>query len=67
MISKVLNASTRGEKLQITVAPDAIADYNKDIQERLKLTTFANPACHSWYKGADGTVTNNWCGTVVDY
>lgn len=67
MISTLLAPSTSDERLHITVKPTSVAEYNTIAQERLKLTSFANPACHSWYKAADGTVTNNWYGTVVEY
>lgn len=41
--------------------------YNKELQDRLRKTTFANPACASWYKTESGQVTNNWPGTAGEY
>jgi cation diffusion facilitator CzcD-associated flavoprotein CzcO len=47
--------------------PDRVKEYNAEIQARLQKSTFSNSSCRSWYKNAEGTVTNNWCGTATEY
>ena len=29
--------------------------------------TWADPGCHSWYKRADGRITQNWSSHTRDY
>ncbi len=52
-----------------TVEPkaSAMATYQVEIRDRLKKTVFSSDKCNSWYKNADGIVTNNWPGTVREY
>lgn len=50
----------------IDVRADVMRDYNTQLQEELKGSSFAG-SCNSWYKTADGRVTNNWSGSVEDY
>ncbi|GAE00243.1 monooxygenase [Paecilomyces variotii No. 5] len=67
LISAVLMARSRGEHLTILPKAETVETYNEEIQDRLTRTTFADPRCSSWYKTSDGHITNNWCGTVVEY
>jgi cation diffusion facilitator CzcD-associated flavoprotein CzcO len=67
LISPVIRSRASGGDLTVLPLPERINSYNDEIQERLGKSTFANPDCDSWYKNADGLVTNNWCGTVVEY
>lgn len=53
--------------MAITPRREVVQSFNRDIQERLANSTFADPACNSWYKTAEGRITNNWPGTVVEY
>ncbi len=41
--------------------------FNRDLQEKLAKTTWADPACHSWYKTAAGRNTQNWSSHTRDY
>lgn len=67
LISAVLKVRLRGEHLMILPKAETVEAYNKEIQDRLATTTFSVPRCTSWYKTSDGHISNNWCGTVVEY
>jgi cation diffusion facilitator CzcD-associated flavoprotein CzcO len=67
LIAKVIQAKQRDLSLALSPKPDVVEKYNEWIQDRLQKSTFADPSCRSWYKTAEGQVTNNWCGTVVEY
>ncbi|MDP8981191.1 MAG: NAD(P)/FAD-dependent oxidoreductase [Acidobacteriota bacterium] len=41
--------------------------FNRDLQEKLAKTTWADPACNSWYKTAAGRNTQNWSSHTRDY
>lgn len=45
----------------------AVRQYNDDLQDTLRQTSFASPTCTSWYKATNGKVTNNWPGTAMSY
>ena len=51
-----------------TIAPKpAVLDaYNAELQRDLAGTAWAATS-NSWYKTADGTITNNWSGTTFRY
>ncbi|KAB8801883.1 hypothetical protein FH972_026705 [Carpinus fangiana] len=51
------------------VPKQAVVDaYNAQLQQDLATSSFADPACNSWYKDPrSGLITNNWSGTVIDY
>lgn len=53
-----------GRKLDIRT--DALAGFNKDLQDALRGTSWAGN-CRSWYKNADNLITNNWSGSVEAY
>ncbi|EEQ87527.2 monooxygenase [Blastomyces dermatitidis ER-3] len=67
MINAVLKARQVGESLTILPDPKRVDAFNDELQSTLETTSFAHPSCRSWYKRADGKVTNNWSGTVVQY
>ncbi|EGC46564.1 monooxygenase [Histoplasma capsulatum var. duboisii H88] len=67
MISAVLQARQVGESLKILPDPRRMDSFNDELQSVLGTTSFAHPNCRSWYKRADGRVTNNWSGAVVQY
>lgn len=50
----------------IDVRPDALAAFNVQLQQELSGSSWAG-SCMSWYKTADGRITNNWSGSVEDY
>ena len=41
--------------------------YNAEIQRDLARTVWADAACSSWYKTADGRITQNWSSHTRDY
>ena len=67
LISPIIKSRANGGNLTVLPLLSRINSYNNEIQERLRESTFADPSCDSWYKNSDGLVTNNWCGTVVEY
>jgi hypothetical protein len=50
----------------IEIRPDALDAYYGRITRSLEGTAWAATG-KSWYKTADGTITNNWPGTTVRY
>lgn len=67
MIAEVLKARTRGKSLAITPRKDVVKAHNEWMQSVLNESSFADSRCSSWYKTKEGKITNNWCGTVVEY
>ena len=67
LISAVLDARNRGERVGLMPKADKTEEFNEKIQDILKESSFADPKCASWYKNAEGRITNNWSGTVVEY
>jgi hypothetical protein len=41
--------------------------FNREAQEALAKTTWADPGCISWYKNAAGRITQNWSSHTRDY
>jgi cation diffusion facilitator CzcD-associated flavoprotein CzcO len=41
--------------------------FNRDLQAALGKTTWADPHCRSWYKNAQGHITQNWSSHTRDY
>jgi hypothetical protein len=67
LVSAVLDARTRGERIGLMPKKDRTDAFNEVMQEVLMNSSFADPKCGSWYKNKNGKITNNWSGTVVDY
>ena len=67
LISEVVKARKHKQSLALIPKPDKVESYNRDIQEKLKNTSFGDPNCSSWWKNADGVIPNNWHLTAVDY
>lgn len=44
----------------LTPLKKAQDEFNEKIQQQLEKTVWADPACNSWYKNADGFITQNW-------
>ncbi len=51
----------------MTVRRDAQARFNAELQKGLARTVWADPGCSSWYKNADGRITQNWHSHTRDY
>ena len=56
-IARLLNEDLR----TLEVRPEAQARFDRQVQDRLAGTVWAGD-CASWYKTADGRITNNWSG-----
>lgn len=41
--------------------------FNAQLQADLDKTVWADPACNSWYKNAEGKITQNWSHNTADY
>lgn len=41
--------------------------FNRELQQTLAGTTWADPGCNSWYKTAEGHITQNWSSHTRDY
>ncbi|KAL4931832.1 flavin-containing monooxygenase [Aspergillus undulatus] len=67
LIDPIVRAKENGESVAVQPRTDVVHEFNRDIQERLAKSNFADPSCQSWYKRSDGRITNNWPGTVVEY
>lgn len=67
LVHKVASFRGKGQTLTITPRARQVKEYNEDLQKQLSITSFADDKCQSWYKTADGTVTNNWGRNVVNY
>ena len=50
----------------IDLRRDVLDAYNRQVQRELAGTVWA-ATDRSWYKTADGTITNNWSGTTFRY
>ncbi len=51
----------------IEVTAEAQTRFNDELQAQLARTTWADPGCNSWYKTADGRITQNWGSHTRDY
>ena len=67
MVSAVHRALRKGYQLAITPKPQAVKRAYDRLQEKLRMTVFADPSCTSWYKNGDNVVTNSWPGTAAQY
>ncbi len=48
------------------LSPGVQRAYNERVQRTLAGRVWAD-VDHSWYKNAAGKITNNWCGTTLEY
>jgi cation diffusion facilitator CzcD-associated flavoprotein CzcO len=50
----------------IEVRPEAMEEFDANVQQRLRDTVWAG-GCTSWYKSDDGRIVNNWIGSATRY
>ena len=67
IISAVLDARQRGARIAIMPKAERTREYNDRVQAELQKSSFADPACTSWYKSKEGKITQNWSGTVIEF
>ena len=63
---RALQAAKAHGVAALDVKPAVMAEFNRQLQKDLQGTSWAG-SCTSWYKHADGRISNNWSGNVVDY
>jgi cation diffusion facilitator CzcD-associated flavoprotein CzcO len=66
-VIKCLEAMRARNLASIEITQVAQDRFNRDLQARLAKTTWADPNCSSWYKTADGHITQNWAGHTREY
>ena len=54
-------------QLCLEVTEDAVADYNADIQRRMKRTVWTTGGCASWYLDSHGNNTTLWPRTTFAF
>ena len=64
---KALQAMAERSLAAIEVKKTVQDRFNRDLQAALAKTTWADPHCRSWYKNADGRITQNWSSHTRDY
>jgi hypothetical protein len=67
LIGEVLNAKRQGSPITLLPKPARVGAFNEELQSELQSSVFNDPNCHSWYKNAEGRITNNWSRNVVEY
>ncbi len=64
---RALSEMRAKKQAAIEVTRAAQERFNKKLQADLQHTTWADPGCMSWYKTADGRITQNWSSHTRDY
>ena len=65
-VAKRVAGLISGRVKVLDVTPEAEAEFNRKLQKKLAKTVWAGD-CPSWYKTADGVVTNNWAGLATSF
>ncbi|TQN41117.1 cation diffusion facilitator CzcD-associated flavoprotein CzcO [Blastococcus colisei] len=65
-VLQALRTRAETSAVALDVRREAMHRFNDRLQETLRGTAFAG-GCTSWYKTADGHITNNWSGSVGEY
>ena len=65
-IVQALQALGRSDGDGLDLRPEVMAQFNQRLQDDLRESSWAG-SCVSWYKTANGRITNNWSGTVEEY
>ena len=65
-VGYIVRAMETGERVLEPSRP-AQDRYNRELQEALADTVWADPSCSSWYKTADGRITQNWSSHTRGY
>jgi cation diffusion facilitator CzcD-associated flavoprotein CzcO len=64
---KALQAAEKVGAKALSPTQAAQDRFNADLQARLAKTVWADPHCISWYKNAQGRITQNWYGPTRDF
>ena len=65
-IAQCVQALQNGKLRYIDVRKEAMEAFNRALQKDMQKTVWA-AGCASWYKTADGKVTNNWSSFTARY
>ena len=65
-IAQCVQALRNGRLRYVDVRKEAMAEFNRVLQKDMQKTVWA-AGCASWYKTADGKVTNNWSSFTAKY
>ncbi|MFN3935522.1 flavin-containing monooxygenase [Parvibaculum sp.] len=65
-ISQCIETMAKEHLRYLDVKPAAMEAFNRDLQQDMQKTVWA-AGCSSWYKTADGRVTNNWSSFTAKY
>jgi len=65
-VLKCLNAKAQRKSQLIEPKPEAVEEYDHQLQDKLEATIWAGD-CASWYKNAQGSIVNNWWGTATAF
>jgi len=65
-IAQCVQALQNGKLRYIDVRKEAMEEFNRALQKDMQKTVWA-AGCSSWYKTADGKVTNNWSSFTARY
>jgi hypothetical protein len=66
LVEALKGLESRGKRA-MAPTPTAQARFNQALQAQLAKTVWADPGCGSWYKTADGRITQNWGSHTRDY
>lgn len=66
-VVRAAEALERTGAAAMTPRQDAQDAYNASLQDQLSRTVWADPSCSSWYKTADGRITQNWGSHTRDF
>jgi len=65
-VVQCVRALAERDLTSMEVRPEVVRAYNAELQSVLRRSVWAKTD-HSWYKRADGRITNNWSGTTLAY
>ena len=65
-ILSIMATKARGRVDGVEVRERAMDRWDREIQDMAEKTVWAED-CHSWYKNADGRITNNWVARTTVY
>ncbi|MGP4004363.1 flavin-containing monooxygenase [Streptomyces sp. 8N706] len=58
---------TLGGKVALDARQDAVRDWNRGLQDRMRRTVWNTGGCDSWYLDAGGRNTTVWPGTTSEF
>ena len=66
LVKQLLDEGNSYAAVARIMGPEVMEAYNRRLQEELERTVWAATG-KSWYKTADGKITNNWSGSTIRY